>query len=129
MNQTALIVFASVLVGLDLITALFLYYMFKRILVIEVSMLTVSDSACRATCQAISALSTISARHTEEIVRIHSISNSNQVEILSAVHAISDRIPSNLMPRDKLDAIIVDLYRRTEARDPDANPPLDADIP
>ena len=137
-ENSTLLLFATVLVALDLLTGLFLLSLYRRMLVVESSLLARgNDLSCRAVCAAnalaIGKLESIVARNTLEIAQVRDVGNANQTEIMAAIHAIHGQILSaieaRIMPRATLEAALRDLYNRTQERDRDVAPSVDADLP
>jgi len=136
-DHTSLLLFATVLVALDLLTALFLVSLYRRMLVVESSLLARGkDLPCQMACAAnvavIAKLENMVARNSLEIAQVRDVGNANQTEIMAAIHAIHDQVLSaieaRIMPRATLEAALRDLYNRTQERDPDAAGRLDADV-
>lgn len=139
------LIFATVLMSIDLLTTFFVYRLSRRVGLIERDLSKDGHAhreddvcrTCRTTCAAnavaIGALTAVVSRHTDEIKQGRDMANMNQEIILAAINRIRDdvmaSIETRMMPRKVLEAALRDLYNRTTARDPDTDPPLDADVP
>lgn len=137
--MTAVLIIAA-LVTLDLISAFFLFHVFKRLLVVEARLLaslTISDGfdcrqACMENAKAIGSLTAIVRQQGEELLLSRGLANANQSVILAAVKSQAEdtheQIKKSIINREVLEAMLHDLYRRTEASDPDfaaSRPALD----
>ena len=138
-EHLAMVVFAVALMSIDLVNAFYSVRLSRRIAAME--HVRLGDFSTCATCRStivtsaegLESLVAIVARHTEEIASMRKIGNDRQTEIINAIHLIHadvmESIEKRIMPKAVLEAALRDLYNRTQERDRDVVPPLDADIP